>query len=33
MHLAALQSLGVCEVHRKTFGPVRKKLEELRLDV
>lgn len=33
MHLRALAELGPCPIHRKTFGPVRKQIEELRLDV
>ena len=33
IHLKALVDLGPCPVHRKSFGPVRKRLEELRLDV
>ncbi|HLW74052.1 MAG TPA: ribonuclease HII [Gammaproteobacteria bacterium] len=27
-HLEALESMGVCKVHRRTFGPVRRCLEE-----
>lgn len=27
-HMAALQELGVTEIHRRTFGPVRRLLEE-----
>jgi len=26
-HLEALQALGVCRIHRLSFGPVRKRLE------
>jgi len=28
MHIAALEKYGVCPIHRKTFGPVQKILEE-----
>ncbi len=33
MHLRALDQMGPCAIHRKSFGPVRKKLEEFRLDL
>lgn len=33
VHLEALARLGPCPIHRKSFGPVRKRIEELRLDV
>ena len=32
-HLKALAELGPCPIHRKTFGPVRKRIEELRMDL
>lgn len=32
-HLKALWELGPCPIHRKTFGPVRKRIEELRMDL
>ena len=33
VHLRALEKLGPCPIHRKTFGPVRKKIGELTLGV
>lgn len=33
MHLNALDRLGPTPIHRKSFAPVRKKLEELRMDL
>lgn len=30
-HLAALRSLGPCEIHRRTFGPVREAIAQHRL--
>jgi ribonuclease HII len=32
-HMLALAERGPCPIHRKSFAPVRKKLEELRLDL
>lgn len=32
-HLKALAELGPCPIHRKSFGPVRKRIEELRMDL
>jgi len=32
-HLQALAKLGPCPIHRKSFAPVRKKIEELHLDL
>lgn len=32
-HLKALAELGPCPIHRKTFGPVRKRIEETRMDL
>ncbi len=32
-HLKALAELGPCPIHRRTFGPVRKRIEELRMDL
>jgi ribonuclease HII len=31
MHMQALEDLGVSPIHRKTFGPVKKQLEKLKL--
>lgn len=33
VHLRALVELGPCPIHRKSFAPVRKRIEELSLDV
>jgi ribonuclease HII len=30
-HLAALRALGPCEIHRRTFGPVREAIAQHRL--
>ncbi len=32
-HLQALDRLGPCPIHRRTFGPVRRRIEEMRLDL
>ena len=32
-HLAALDRLGPCPIHRRSFGPVRRRIEEMRLDL
>lgn len=33
IHLKALADRGPCPIHRKSFGPVRKRIEELQMDL